>query len=620
MARIQTSLTTKLLWMIIAVSALLVLLTSAIEIAQERNDLIQSEKQEAEAAVSANHDAMSLALWSFDQRALEITARSLIQGTSIFRVEVIENGQTRLKLDRNKAPERADFVWQVPLLRPNTRETIGALRISENYDDVMTQVRRRAGALIVTELVKILALSALLFFLIHRWITRPLSVLAARVQDIATRDASEDITINRPPIGGHDEIDALVDAVNFTNRERRRINAEQRSLQAREAQSGKLQALGQMAGGVAHDFNNILGAILGFARLLADDVPPQSLQHHFTQRILAACERGKELVEQVLAFARGSRLERKRVDLRQVLHQCEPIVCAAFARTTRAQFIYGGEELPVLGSPSRLGQLITNLCLNANDALGGRPGTVAVEVGRASAETIAGLKAEGPGERLIGSVDPAREYVFVRVGDSGDGISPEILDRIFEPFFTTKGRQHGTGLGLAVVHGVVEGHGGACHVQSRVGAGTVFSVYLPLTGEGVIAPALQQPAGELHGHERILIVDDEADIVDALSLGLERLGYDTVGVDNPLEALDAFTQDPSAFDVVITDQVMPQMRGLELAAKLKSIRPGVKIVVCTGYSDNIDEAVALAAGADAFHIKPIDAATLAASLRRLITA
>ena len=615
--KIQTSLTTKLLWLIVIVSTVLVLLTSAIEIAQERSDLIQTEKQEAQTAVSANRDALSLALWSFDQRALEITARSLVHGTSIFRVEVLDNGQTRLRLDRASVPEQVDFSWQIPLYRPNTHETIGVLRISETYVDIIAKVERRAGALIVTELIKILALSALLFFVIHRWITRPLSVLAARVEDIATKDTSADIIISRPAIGGHDEIDALVDAVNFTYRERGRMEAEQRRLQAHQAQSGKLQALGQMAGGVAHDFNNILGAILGFGRLLADDVPVQSLQQHFVQRILAACERGKELVEQVLAFARGGRAERRALDLRQVVHQCEPILRASFSKNTHAQFMYGDEELPVLGSESRLGQLIANLGLNANEALSDKPGNVTVEIGRALLAEIAGLKAQGPGERLLGTVDEARAYVYVRVSDTGDGIAPEILDRVFEPFFTTKGRQHGTGLGLAVVHGVVESHGGACHVQSRAGAGTVFSVYLPMTGEGIAAAPKAKPAVDLRGHERILIVDDEADIVDALSLGLERLGYETVGVNDPLEALEAFTQDPAAFDIVITDQVMPQMRGLELIAKIRAIRPDIKILLCTGYSDNIDETTALAAGADTFHIKPVDAAVLAASLRRL---
>src|SRR5262249_28033564 len=156
-----------------------------------------------------------------------------------------------------------------------------------------------------------------------------------------------------------------------------------------------------------------------------------------------------------------------------------------------------------------------------------------------------------------------------RIADTAGGIPSAILDRIFEPFFTTKGRQRGTGLGLAVVHGVIESHGGACHVASRQGEGTTFSVYLPLRSSPVIeTPSRQRSPLELHGNERVLIVDDEPDIVDMLSTGLERLGYDAVGVTDPLEALAAFQEDSTAWDVVVTDEVMAPMRGLELIRKL----------------------------------------------------
>jgi signal transduction histidine kinase/ActR/RegA family two-component response regulator len=620
-SEIKTSLTTKLLWTIIVISTILVVITSVIEIAQERDDFVQAERSEAQAAVSANRDALSLALWSFDQRALGITMHSLIRGTSIFRVEVVEDGKTLLKLDRFTGPTKVDYAWQVPLFRPNTNETIGLLRISESYADVLAQVRRHAGALIIAEIGKILALSVLIFFLVHRWITRPLSLLAAKVHDVAISDGNEKIVLKRPPHGGYDEIDALIDAINFNHQERRRMEAEQRSRQAREAQTGKLDALGRVAGGVAHDFNNILGAILGFARLLAQDLPGESLQHHFVKRILAASERGRELVEQVLAFTRGRGVERKIIDLQRVVRQSETLLSASFAKTTHARFKYDSGALPVLGNEARLGQLVSNLCLNANEALCRKPGLVAVEVGRVPRDELESLKAAGPDERLFGNIDPARDYVRLRVSDSGAGIPREILDRIFEPFFTTKGRQHGTGLGLAVVQGVVESHGGICHVLSRPGGGARFSVYLPL--EGGLPAAAQTPkiaTERLVGNERILVVDDEADIVDALVFGLERLGYETVGVNDPVEALEAFAEAPFAWDLVVTDQVMPGMRGLELVKQMKAIRGDIKIVLCTGYSDNIDEVVSREAGVDAFHIKPVDAVLIAPSIRRLMDA
>ncbi len=618
--RVRISLTTKLLWVIATISGLLVLTTSAIEIARERDDLIQTKRNEAEAVVRANRDALSLALWSFDQRALSITAESLIRGTSIFRVEIVEPGKSQMTFVRLKQPAKTDYSWQVTLFRPKTNEKIGLLRISENYADILAQVRRRAGALIIAEVVKILAVSIFLFFLIHRWITRPLSMLAHKVQDTATSEPYERIDLNRPFHGGYDEIDALVGAINFNHHERVRMEAAQRLQQVREAQSGKLDALGRVASGVAHDFNNILGAILGFARLLVQDLARDSMQYHFAQRILAASDRGRQLIEQILAFTRGGGVERKVIDLQKIVRQSVALLSESFAKCAEVHFFYFAQELPVLGNEAQLGQLVSNLCINANESLGGKPVAVRIQLSRISRSDLQALMMAGMGaaERIFGEVAPAREFVCLSVGDSGAGIPPNILDRIFEPFFTTKGPHHGTGLGLAVVHGVVESHAGVCHVQTGP-AGTRFCVYLPLAGVSSsslpISDADQKPPV---GRERILIVDDEPDIVDALTLGFERLGYETVGVCDPIEALDAFAESPHAWDVVVTDQVMPGMRGLELARQMKAIRANIRIVLCTGYSDRMDAAISHEAGVDALHLKPVDANLIAHTIRGLM--
>jgi signal transduction histidine kinase/ActR/RegA family two-component response regulator len=606
---------------IAAIGMVLVLLISTVEIWEEGGVLIADQKREAQTAVRANIDTLALALWSFDSRALDITARSLIQGTSIFRVEVIEDGKTQLKVDRSTAPLETDYFWETPLLRPNTQQVIGTLRLWENYDSARDQMKSRAAILVVTETTKVFVMSVLLFFVVHRTFTRPLSELARQVQNLGGQEYSGKITVRRPYHKGHDEIDALVDAIEVSNATRKRLEAEQRASQAREAHAGKLEALGQLAGGIAHDFNNILGAILGFGGLLAQDVPAGSMQQRFAQRILLACERGKELVEQILAFARAEGPERRIVDLGTIMRQNESLLTASLPKSTRLSFVHTDGELPVFSSEARLSQLIANLCINASEALEGRSGMVTVEAECAAPGEVAELmaKSPAPGERFDGNVDPSLAFVRLRVSDTGPGVPHDILDRIFDPFFTTKGRQRGTGLGLAVVHGVIESHGGACHVMSRPGEGTIFSAYLPLAAQqpAVRAESKAENHG-LHGHERILIVDDEQDIVDMLSIGLGRLGYETVGVNDPIEAVAAFEEDPMAWDVVVTDQVMPAMRGLELIRKLKSIRPDIRTVLCTGYSDGANEGISLAAGADAFLLKPLDAMRIAPSLRKLM--
>jgi CheY-like chemotaxis protein len=380
-----------------------------------------------------------------------------------------------------------------------------------------------------------------------------------------------------------------------------------------------MESLGTLAGGIAHDFNNILGAIYGFAALLGDDNANKADDQRFVQRIRSACERGRDLIAQIRTFSLAEGAEREVVDMVRIVRQSSDMLLASFPISTRLRFNYADEQLPILGSDALLGQLIANLCINASEALDGNPGEVIVDIGRATSSDLKPLRAKAAisGERLIGEIAPSNDYAVLRISDTAGGISDAVLDRMFEPFFTTKGRQRGTGLGLAVVHGVIKSHGGACHVTTVPGKGTTFSIYLPLQQGRVAQPKAGQPAADLHGGERLLIVDDEPDIVDMLSIGLERLGYETVGVTDPFEALAAFEENPEAWDTVITDQVMPQMSGVELVRKLKTVRPAIKVVLCTGYGEKAEESFS-ADWIDALVRKPADAAIIASKLRKLI--
>jgi signal transduction histidine kinase/ActR/RegA family two-component response regulator len=401
------------------------------------------------------------------------------------------------------------------------------------------------------------------------------------------------------------------------------LAAERAKLEANLQGAARMQALGQLAGGIAHDFSNILSAISGFAGLIEQDLPQNSPQRMYARRILGGCDRGKELVEQILAFARVQGTDRRRVGLRHVLRESEALLAGSLPKTTDITFEYPREGLTIAGRDIQISQLVVNLCHNASDAFEGKPGSIRVKLEYAAPDEIASLSVatDRPGELTIGRVDPALSYARISVSDTGPGIPPAILKRVFEPFFTTKGKKRGSGLGLAVVHGVVESHGGACHVKSNPGTGTVFDVYLPLARVDGLQTALPEssPADEdLAGKERILIVDDETDITDMLSIGFNRLGYEAVGVNDPLEALAAFEEDPSAWDAVIADQLMPEMRGLDLVRKLKVIRPDLAAIVCTGYSDDVRDEDSREAGVDAFLRKPVDARGIAPQLRAIL--
>jgi signal transduction histidine kinase/CheY-like chemotaxis protein len=402
--------------------------------------------------------------------------------------------------------------------------------------------------------------------------------------------------------------------------ERNALLAERRRLEERLQRGAMMEAIGQLAGGIAHDFNNILASILGFAAFLKQDLPEKSAEHGFAERILSACARGKGLVEQIMAFARARAVERGVVDLGLMVKRNQDYLASLLPPQIALHVRLPDGALPVLGSAVPLDQLITNLFVNARDAFE-CGGEINITVRQAEADEVEQLRkgSDEPGERLWGDVQAGRTYGLLQVADQGTGISHEILDRIFEPFFTTKGRQCGTGLGLAVVHGVVESLDGIGHVRSILGSGTVFSIYLPLAGGTATDPL--PPACEsvnLRGREHILIVDDEADIADLLSIGLERLGYETVSVNDPQEALTAFMEAPETFDIVITDQVMLGLRGLELIRHLKETRPSIKAVLCSGNSDGVNEEIARQAGADAFFLKPVDSQQIAIGVRRLM--
>ena len=390
---------------------------------------------------------------------------------------------------------------------------------------------------------------------------------------------------------------------------------ERDQLKERLQQAAKMEAIGQLAGGVAHDFNNILGAIMGFAGFLTQDLPGSSEQRHFAERILSATERGKELIDQILTFARPRGSASDAAELGQALRQTAELVRGSFPSSIAVSFAADADGIWVRCAAARLSQLLLNLCINARDAIGNRTGKIVVDVARADGHEPVALSARDvPGELAIGEAKADTRYARISVTDSGGGIPSDVLKHVFEPFYTTKQRQRGTGLGLAVVHGVIDSSGGFGHVRVRPGEGTTFSVYIPLADAAEVpsqAPTVAD--GAPRGTERVLVVDDEPDIVDMMVIGLERLGFRAVGVSDPLEAFEAFSEDPAAFDIVVTDLVMPSLRGTELIRKIKTIRPEIRAILCTAFSDGaareVDPCV------DALFRKPADATAIARCIR-----
>ena len=610
------SIATRMLLRLLAVAIVIAAAVSAFVIFNERNQRIEQQHSEAQAVVAANREPLSLALWSYNQKEIDTILKGLVQGTSIFRVEIVEGKTVRAGVTRAGKPLKAAAQWQVPLLRPQGREVLGSLRLYENYDQEMEGSYRYAVTMALGEVMKILILSLAFFALMHLSIIRPLGQLAAKVHNIAAPDGAT-IALDRPLHRGRDEIDTLVEVVNQTIVEKRRLEQEEKFRLERSATTAKLSALGQLAGGVAHDFNNILAIIAGYADLLTQDAPADSQSAMFSRKIKGATQRGRDLIKQIMTFTNTGGSALAPTDLVRVLRQSESLILAAMPKTARVTFSYATQGVFIAADTTRLGQLLLNLCLNARDALSGLPGEVRVSVDLATSREVEQAIAEHPSghARLIGSLDPHQEYAVMSVQDTGTGIPAEIRDKIFDPFYTTKGPGRGTGLGLAVVLGVTTAHQAACHLVTREGEGTTFSIYFPAVPapEGVLAGS-DKPRERVTGRENVMLVDDEEDVLDALKIGLVRRGFTVQAFTDPSAALAVIRERPEQFDVLVTDQTMPGMTGCELIRQAKALQPRLKTIICSGRQ------VEDAPQPDAIFAKPVDIDELANAIRSAMMA
>jgi signal transduction histidine kinase/ActR/RegA family two-component response regulator len=374
---------------------------------------------------------------------------------------------------------------------------------------------------------------------------------------------------------------------------------ERRALEEQLRQAQRKEAMGALAGGIAHDFNNLLGAIQGFSSLIHDELEQGSQAQRFAERISAACDRGKEIVMQILTFAREGVQQQRPVELCAFVRECEPLLSRAIAQGPALTFSYPTRDILIRGNSGQLIQLLTNLCVNASAACNQKQGNIHVQIDLPASSEILRI-ADLPhdlGRHRIGFLDKAASYVRFRVTDNGAGIAPDVLQRIFDPFFTTKGRQQGSGLGLSVCHGIVESHNSFCLVETELGKGTCFSVFLPIIGEAQAAtPPAPSASPSVRGSEHVMLVEDEVDVRDVMTIGLQRLGYKVSAFNDPADALAAFQEEPAAWDIVIADHIMPKMYGLELLERLKAINPDIPTILCSGHTERDVAPVSKAVG------------------------
>lgn len=383
---------------------------------------------------------------------------------------------------------------------------------------------------------------------------------------------------------------------------------ESKRLQKQLQQAQKMEAIGTLAGGIAHDFNNILSSVIGYTELCLDQLAGGSLLHSNLSEVLVAGMRARDLVRQILTLSRRDEHEKKPVPVVSLVKEALKMLRSTTPTSIAFEEDVSEQDLIINADPTQIHQVIMNLATNAVHAMAEMEGRLEV--------SVQPIRFEERIDPHYIDIRPGR-YVRIAVSDTGTGIPEADREKIFEPYFTTKDKGRGTGLGLSVVHGIVKSHDGHISVYSEPGEGTTFHVYLPLAEIGAAALPDQHPEPLPAGNEHILLVDDELPIVKMHQQSLERLGYQTSARTSSADALEVFQASPGTFDLVLTDMTMPQMTGDKLARAIKRIRPGIPVILCTGYSERLRESGTELA-IDGILMKPIDKKTMAEAVRKLL--
>jgi len=384
---------------------------------------------------------------------------------------------------------------------------------------------------------------------------------------------------------------------------------EKKSLEMQLQQAQKMEAIGTLAGGIAHDFNNILSAIIGYSELALREVSEDTKLYSYVQGVRKAGKRARNLVSQILSFSRQSEEERKPIQIAPILKESLKLLRASLPATIEIRQNFGARLGNVMADPTQIHQVIMNLCTNAAHAMREKGGVLEVSLESADLDTFFAAQHADI---------PSGTYLKLTVSDTGCGMTMDVIEKIFDPYFTTKEKGVGTGLGLAVIQGIVKSHGGTITVESNPGMGSSFTIFLPVVDEKESLSITSTFTFLPMGTERILYVDDEQELVDIATQMLESLAYEVVGTTSPVKALELFSANPGKFDLVITDMAMPKMTGVELSKECMRIRPDIPIILCTGFSEAVTEEEAKAMGMKAFVMKPIFKDKLALTITQVL--
>ncbi|MBU0960561.1 MAG: cache domain-containing protein [Proteobacteria bacterium] len=383
----------------------------------------------------------------------------------------------------------------------------------------------------------------------------------------------------------------------------------QKEIEEQLVQAQKMEAIGTLSGGIAHDFNNILSAIFGYTELAELQVKDNPKLANNLNEVLQAAKRARELVKQILTFSRRAEQEKQPLQISLIVKEALKLLRSSIPTTINIKTNIVSQAT-VLADPTQIHQIVMNLCTNAYHAMRAKGGILAVSL--TEMEMF-------PGEQLSEIDLASGKYLRLEVTDTGTGMDEKIRKKIFEPYFTTKGAGEGTGLGLAVVHGIVTSHNGQIHVYSEPGHGTTFNVYLPIVAKQQSEATVTAGKEKItRGSERIMFVDDEEKLNNVANDFFSVYGYTIDTFTDPLLALENFAAQPGVYSLVITDMAMPSMTGEEMAKKMMVMQPDLHVILCTGYSETINKEKAEEAGFRRYFQKPVVMSRLVKSVREIL--
>jgi len=381
-----------------------------------------------------------------------------------------------------------------------------------------------------------------------------------------------------------------------------------RDLEVQLQQAQKMQSIGVLAGGIAHDFNNILSPILGYTEMAMMSLPPERPETSYLKKVEIAAHRARDLVQQILTFSRQGDHEDQDIIIQPVIKEAIKLLASSLPSTIRIQSFIATDPIAMRGNPTQIHQVVMNLCTNAYHAMRQQGGVLTIRM-------------ECEGETPAESVILPQPHFVLTVSDTGSGMDESVRSRIFEPYFTTKGQGEGSGLGLAVVHGIVSRYQGHIEVKSEPGKGTCFRIWFPRLADGAVSPPSDADSLRpeiVRAQGRVLLVDDEEPVNEVQKTMLSLMGYHVSAFRDSRMALHAFRKNPEAFDVIVTDMTMPNMTGAELSKKILQIRPDIPIILCSGFSDIITSEQAIGMGIAAYLQKPFRTRQLADAVQQVL--